>query len=390
MADLFARGVLEAILAHGRVVMNDYVFSVTEIEGGHRLHIIRGSEDQTLDVMDGPQGEVGPQGEKGDKGDKGDKGGYYYPHLRDDGRLAWTRSDATLPDIDISKSLIGPQGEAGPQGAKGDKGDKGGYYYPYLRDDGRLAWTRSDASMSDIGVSGSLIGPQGPKGETGETGPAGPAGLPGDKGEDGGYYIPSMGVNGILSWTGSKDGMPGYTSSVSLRGPAGVSPQVSLMMKKPTDGSRGFTRLTITDAQGTHSSDILDGLDGEDGGYYVPTLNADGSITWKGSKDDMPNIGTGSHSLQGPPGASGKDGGYYTPKVVYYEDKNAFSIIWTPSDGAMNPVPSQLIPLPGGAAEIDMATDEEVLAMLAELGALPVAADSDGAVIVDANGTIVM
>ena len=332
MADLFARGVLEAILAHGRVVMNDYVFSVTEIEGGHRLHIVRGSEDQTLDVMDGPQGEVGPQGEKG------------------------------------------------------DKGDKGGYYYPYLRDDGRLAWTRSDASMSDIGVSGSLIGPQGPKGEAGETGPAGPAGLPGDKGEDGGYYIPSMGVNGILSWTGSKDGMPGYTSNVSLRGPAGVSPQVSLLNKRPADGSRGFTRLTITDAQGTHSSDILDGLDGEDGGYYVPTLNADGSITWKGSKDDMPNIGTGSHSLLGPPGANGKDGGYYTPKVVYYEDENAFSIVWTPSDGAMNPVPSQLIPLSG----VDMATDEEVLAMLAELGALPVPTDSDGAVIMDKNGFVLM
>ena len=58
------------------------------------------------------------------------------------------------------------------------------------------------------------------------------------------------------------------------------------------------------------------------------------------------------------------------------------------SGSAATQRPSQLIPLPGGAA--DMATDDEVLAMLAELGALPVAADSDGAVIVDANGTIVM
>ena len=380
MADLFARGVLEAILAHGRVVMNDYVFSVTEIEGGHRLHIVRGSEEQTLDVMDGP------------KGNRGDDG--YSPRVNVIALPTGVARPGVLVTIrDVTgdhqfELYHGEEGQPGKDGVSPSVSTRPVY----------------DASTGvEIGVAVDIIDAEelrsfmlyhGKDGtfenltEEQREQLRGPAGLPGDKGENGGYYIPSMGVNGILSWTGSKDGMPGYTSSVSLKGPAGVSPQVSLLNKRPTDGSRGFTRLTITDAQGTHSSDILDGLDGEDGGYYVPTLNADGSITWKGSKDDMPNIGTGSHSLLGPPGANGKDGGYYTPKVVYYEDKNAFSIIWTPSDGAMNPVPSQLIPLPGGAAE--MATDEEVLAMLAELGALPVAADSDGAVIVDVNGTIVM
>ena len=79
-------------------------------------------------------------------------------------------------------------------------------------------------------------------------------------------------------------------------------------------------------------------------------------------------------------GDKGEPGGYYVPALA--EDGR---LAWTPSAADMPAVePMEIV------AQIDMATDEEVLAMLAELGALPVAADSDGAVIVDANGTIVM
>lgn len=40
----------------GKAILNDYVLSVEKIDGGHRLTITRGSEVQTLDIMDGVDG----------------------------------------------------------------------------------------------------------------------------------------------------------------------------------------------------------------------------------------------------------------------------------------------------------------------------------------------
>ncbi len=59
---------LSGALSAGSVVVNDYVISIAAIDGGHRLTITRGSEVQTMDVMNGErgaQGEQGPQGESG-------------------------------------------------------------------------------------------------------------------------------------------------------------------------------------------------------------------------------------------------------------------------------------------------------------------------------------
>lgn len=70
-------------LGAGALVVNDYRITTEPIDGGHRLTVKRGSEVQTMDLLDGvpgaagPQGEpgpVGPQGEQGEKGDKGDTG----------------------------------------------------------------------------------------------------------------------------------------------------------------------------------------------------------------------------------------------------------------------------------------------------------------------------
>lgn len=40
----------------GKAILNDYVLSVEKIDGGHRLTITRGSEVQTMDVLDGVDG----------------------------------------------------------------------------------------------------------------------------------------------------------------------------------------------------------------------------------------------------------------------------------------------------------------------------------------------
>ena len=54
------------------------------------------------------------------------------------------------------------------------------------------------------------------------------------------------------------------------------------------------------------------GTPGENGGYYTPAVDADGNLTWTGSKSDMPapagaNI-RGPQGPQGEPGAEGAQG----------------------------------------------------------------------------------
>ena len=44
---------LSGALSTGSVVVNDYAVSVATIDGGYRLTITRGSDVQTLDIMDG-------------------------------------------------------------------------------------------------------------------------------------------------------------------------------------------------------------------------------------------------------------------------------------------------------------------------------------------------
>lgn len=47
---------LSGALSTGAVVLNDYAIAITPIDGGHRLTITRGSDVQTLDIMDGVGG----------------------------------------------------------------------------------------------------------------------------------------------------------------------------------------------------------------------------------------------------------------------------------------------------------------------------------------------
>lgn len=88
-ASLNAEAALSAQLGAGAAVVNDYLIQTEEIEDGHRLTITRGSEVQTMDLMDGAPGEIGPAGPQGEQGPKGEQG---------------------------------PQGEPGPAGPQGEPG----------------------------------------------------------------------------------------------------------------------------------------------------------------------------------------------------------------------------------------------------------------------------
>lgn len=47
---------LTGALSTGSVIVNDYTITTHDIDGGHRLTITRGSEVQTMDVLDGVDG----------------------------------------------------------------------------------------------------------------------------------------------------------------------------------------------------------------------------------------------------------------------------------------------------------------------------------------------
>lgn len=81
--------------------------------------------------------------------------------------------------------------------------------------------------------------------------------VPGDPGEDGGYWIPAVDEAGNLTWSASKAGMGDAPAAANISGPPGkdgTSPTVAVAT------ITGGHRLTITDAEGSKSADILDGV----------------------------------------------------------------------------------------------------------------------------------
>ena len=158
-------------------------------------------------------------GEKGDKGDTGDTGADgYSPTITTAEVTGGTQ--VIIMDKNGAHTFIvqdGRKGDKGDTGAKGDKGEKG-----------------------DTGA----------KGDKGDKGDTGAQGLKGDKGDKG-----DTGAQG-------QQGQKGDT------GADGFSPTVST-----TDitGTRTGTRITITDATGAHTFDVMNGIDGE-----TPTVEVGG------------------------------------------------------------------------------------------------------------------
>ena len=103
-ARLNAAQALSGDIGAGSVVVNDYQIQADAIDGGHRLTITRGSEVQTMDLMDGAPGEPGPAGPQGEKGEPGPAGPQGEKGEKGD----------TGP--------AGPQGEQGPAGPQGEPG----------------------------------------------------------------------------------------------------------------------------------------------------------------------------------------------------------------------------------------------------------------------------
>lgn len=127
------------------------------------------------------------------------------------------------------------------------------------------------------------------RGEQGPQGPAGPEGPQGPAGEDG-----AQGPQG-------PEGPAGADGAQGPAGADGFSPTVTTV---PIEGG---TRVTITDADGEHTFDILNGRDG--GEAATPTIGDNGNWFINGEDTGKPSRGeTGPQGEQGPQGLAGKDG----------------------------------------------------------------------------------
>lgn len=99
----------------------------------------------------------------------------------------------------------------------------------------------------------------------------------------------------------SSKGLPGDPGE---DGDDGVSPLVEII-----DIPNGH-RVIIVDADGRKQFDVLNGKDGSGagggGGYYVPTVDNSGNLSWEGTVVGMPTVPP--VNIKGAPGEDGEDG----------------------------------------------------------------------------------
>lgn len=181
----------------------------------------------------------------------------------------------------VRQSVADADGDAAqnptPPEASGMPGEDGGYYTPSVDSDGNLTWTASREDMpaaaganikgpkGDTGAQGPQ-GTQGPKGDTGDQGPQGDTGAKGDKGDKGDTgaagYTP---VRGVDYWT--------------------EADKQEIIDSIPSGGT---------------------GAGGEDGGYYIPSVDSDGNLSWAASKSGMQAVSGA--NIKGPQGQKGDTG----------------------------------------------------------------------------------
>lgn len=151
------------------------------------------------------------------------------------------------------------------------------------------------------------------KASIGGGGGEGTQGPPGPSGEDGKSAYEIAVENGFqgteIEWLASLKGAPGTPGQ---KGEDGFSPTVSTAPNSANDG----TVVTITDASGPHSFEVLngedgapgtpgtpgkDGIDGTDGVTFTPSVSEDGTLSWT-NDGGLPN--PEAVNIKGPPGSS--------------------------------------------------------------------------------------
>ena len=148
-------------------------------------------------------------------------------------------------------------------------------------------------ALQEAKDSGEFDGPQGPQGIPGPQGNPGEKGDPGDPGPKGEKGDP---------------GEPGQNGEPGLGVP---QPTLADAGKVPVVNAEG-TGYVLREVSAGGGDAGQPGTDGEDGGYYKPSLDSAGNLSWQASKPGMPDVPEanirGPQGPQGEPGADGKDG----------------------------------------------------------------------------------
>ena len=135
--------------------------------------------------------------------------------------------------------------------------------------------------------SGEFDGPQGPQGIPGPQGNPGEKGDPGDPGPKGEKGDP---------------GEPGQNGEPGLGVP---QPTLADAGKVPVVNAEG-TAYTLEEIPTGGGGTGQPGADGEDGGYYTPSVDTAGNLSWTPSKVGMPSVPEA--NIRGPEGPQGDTG----------------------------------------------------------------------------------
>ena len=133
---------------------------------------------------------------------------------------------------------------------------------------------------------------------------------------DGGYYQPFVSENGDLNWTPSAPGMI-EIPTVNIKGPVGQNGSdgkdgESVRIERVTTSTDpgGVNEVFFSDGSKLQVRNGLNGSGGggtgDDGGYYTPSISDDGTLTWSASKTGMPMVSPA--NIKGPAGSDGADG----------------------------------------------------------------------------------
>ena len=218
--------------ADGGPVMHGYYLSAYSIAVKHGYE---GTEAQWLETLKGEQGPAGKSFEIL---------GYY-------GSLAELEAGVPAP----GPGAVYGVGTSAP-------------YDIYVWDAANGAWINN----------GTIQGPRGEKGDTGAPGPQGPQGEKGEKGEQG-----QEGPAGPQGETGSQ-GPQGQKGDTGQQGPAGPQGETGEQGPQGATGADGFSptitvtditgghRVTVTDAGGAKSFDVMDGAAGSGTGDMLASV----------------------------------------------------------------------------------------------------------------------
>lgn len=205
----------------------------------------------------------------------------------------------SLKALEERISRVEKYGGGGSGGGIGASGEDGGYYVPYVSDDGTLTWTASKDDMETVPLA-NIKGPAGNNGENGVgiasvtmhdssvTGGANrliieltngtretfdienPVGIEDltvtESSASGGVnrltIVLSNGESQRISVRNGKDGKDGQTGPAGSTGPAGESGFSPTVLVEQISGGN---RLSITDVNGKKSFDVMNGAAGSAG-----------------------------------------------------------------------------------------------------------------------------